>query len=121
MMPVAGSFSSCKMVGMRGVSVSEFVEDVTCYGSSVKEFVYRDKLYFMETQENRMTRRVDMDIEIFDNRDASSPKYEHMVSFHGDTFVACVQAFLESPLFDGLRFEEIAGEVVMESEEPSGY
>ncbi|MCM1577484.1 MAG: hypothetical protein NC078_01630 [Ruminococcus sp.] len=93
---------------MRGNTISEFMNDLLTMGGPEKEFVFKDKRYFLETVYNHEKQLNEMMIcEISDGQDSDSVK----VSFWGKDFFECVEQFEDAKLFDGMTIYEAENEI----------
>lgn len=88
---------------MKDRSPQEFIDDLT-YGME-QTFCFRGRTYFIEGS-------IEPDGTWLAHMDCWGPSREDYVwVYRAPTMAECVEAFLEAPLFDGLTFWQVEGEM----------
>lgn len=91
---------------MTGNTLAEFMDDLLTMGGPEKEFLFRNKRYFLQTQtyehENTLIELVTY--ECFGNEN-------YIYSCHGKTFYDCVHQFEQAPIFDNMTIYEAESEI----------
>lgn len=95
---------------MKGNSLAIFIDDLLEMGGPEKEFIFRDKFFFLEACLGKTAPTLEIRIDEFDN---SSKEQKHICTYHfsGNTFPECVKKFEEAPLFSGLTIYEAENEI----------
>lgn len=96
---------------MKGCSIGEFIDDLLSVGGPEKEFVFRDKFYFLETMFREERNLNELYLDEYDNSDPKSKLYLQTYSFWGRNFFECVKQFETAKFFDGLTIYEAEKEI----------
>lgn len=91
---------------MRGNTLTEFIDDLLTMGGPEKEFLFRGKRYFMESQpyEKDCKQTEFVVFQCFGNQD-------YIFRCHGKNNEECVQQFEKAKIFDGLTIYEAEQEI----------
>ena len=84
---------------MKGNSLNEFIDDLYSMGGPEKEFLYKDKRYFLQCE------AIDgnvIEMVIFQ----CFGRQEYIFRHKGKTFAECVEAFEKAKIFDGKTIYE---------------
>jgi hypothetical protein len=81
------------------------MDDLLATGGPEKEFVFRNKRYFLETLYHPEKQENEMKIDEIDSLEANS------YSFCGKTIRECVEKFEKSPIFDGMTIYDAESEI----------
>lgn len=90
---------------MKGNSLQEFVDDLLATGGPEKEFVFRNKRYFLETVYHPEKEENELSVD-----EINVPEVKTH-SFYGKTIRECVEKFEKAPIFDGLNIYEAESEI----------
>lgn len=96
---------------MKGQTVGGFIDDILSMGGPEKEFVFRNKFYFLEALCNDATKLVDLYVDEFDNSDPKNKELLCTHTFSGKDFAECVALFEKAPIFEGLTIYQAEGEI----------
>ena len=92
---------------MQGNTLSEFINDLLETGGPEKEFMFREKRYFLETVYRDDMQMIEMYIiDITDND-------TQIGSFFGNDYRECVEQFEKAKIFDGKTIYEAESEIVV--------
>lgn len=95
---------------MRGNTLTEFMDDLLTMGGPEKEFVFRDRLYFLEGARDDAHCTL-----VVDEYDYAIPSDElpflKTYGFSEKTQEECVAAFEKAPIFRGLTLYETEEEI----------
>ena len=93
---------------MKGNTLSEFINDVLTIGGPEKEYEYRGKRYFMESQPYELD-PTQVEFVIFE----CFGDENYIFKCHGKTNVDCVNEFEKAKLFDGRTIYEAHDEITV--------
>lgn len=96
---------------MKGQTVGGFIDDILSMGGPEKQFVFRNKFYFLETLWNEKTGLSDLNIDEYDNTDPENQVFLRRHTFSGKDFADCVALFEKAPIFEGLTIYQAEGEM----------
>lgn len=96
---------------MHGNTLSEFMDDLLNMGGPEKEFVFRDKFFFLEAQYQQQKQAVELRLEEYDNRNSKDKVFLKCHRFFGKDLTACVEKFESAPIFDGLTIYQAEQEI----------
>lgn len=99
---------------MKGNSVTEFIDDILTVGGPEKEFVFRNRFYFLETVYNEKDGEMELRIDEYDRSDpmnTSLDKYIRTYIFAGRNYEECVLKFENARIFSGLSIYEAESEI----------
>lgn len=96
---------------MRGNTLSEFMDDLLNMGGPEKEFVFRDKFFFLETQYQQQEQALELRLEEYDNHNPEDKVFLQCHRFFGQDLSACVEKFEKAPIFDGLTIYQAEQEI----------
>ena len=95
---------------MKGNTLGEFIDDILISGGPEKEFVFRDKYYFLEA--NYKTKdTVELRIDEYVRREDDASNYLKSYSFIGKDLYECVNKFESAKIFKGLNIYEAESEI----------
>ncbi len=91
---------------MKGCTLGEFMNDLLTMGGPEKDFLFRGKRYFMESQcyEKNPALIEFVIFECFGDEN-------YIFRCHGKTFRECVEQFEKAKIFDGLTIYEVESEI----------
>jgi hypothetical protein len=90
---------------VKGNSLQEFMDDLLATGGPEKEFVFRNKRYFLETVYHPEKAENELSVDEINIPEAKAH------SFCGKTIRECVEKFEKAPIFDGLTLYEAESEI----------
>ena len=95
---------------MRGNTLEEFIDDILASGGPEKEFIFRNKYYFLEStcKENDC---VQLHIDEYDQQETDEPKYIKTYSFNEKNLAECTNQFETAKIFEGLTIYEAEPEI----------
>lgn len=96
---------------MNGNTINNFIDDLLTMGGPEKEFVFREKLYFLETVFDQERSMKKLYLDEYDNSDPQNQKLLKTHSFWGNTFAECVEQFEAAKIFDGMTIYEAEQEI----------
>ncbi len=91
---------------MRGNAINNFINDLLTMGGPEKEFVLREKLYFLETVFDQERGMKKLYLDEYDNSDLQNQKLLKTHTFWGNSFAECVEQFGAAKIFDGMTIYE---------------
>lgn len=95
---------------MRGNTLTEFIDDLLAMVGPEKEFVFRDRFYFLEGA--RDDAHCTLVVDEYDYTIPSDePPFLKTYRFSGKTQEECVAAFERMPIFHGLTLYEAEEEI----------
>ena len=86
---------------MIGQTVYEFIDDIISCGGPEKEFVFRNKYYFLETIFDEQAGKYKLQIDEYDNSDQQEKRFVRSYCYYGNNFFECEQRFEADKVFDG--------------------
>ena len=94
---------------MKGNTLTEFMDDLLTMGGPEKEFLFRGRRYFMESQpyEKNLDETEFVIFECFGNQN-------YIFRCHGKDNEECVRQFEVAKIFDGLTIYEAESEITVE-------
>ena len=98
---------------MKGNTLGEFIDDILLTGGPEKEFIFRDKFFFLETVVNQETKVLDLTIDEYDNADPKNKKYLKTYLFPGKNYTDCVFQFETAAIFSGMTIYQAEREIVV--------
>ena len=93
---------------MKGNTLSEFINDLLTMGGPEKEYEYRGKRYFMESQPYELD-STQVEFVIFE----CFGDENYIFKCHGKTNADCVNEFEKANLFDGRTIYEAHDEITI--------
>ena len=91
---------------MKGNTLAEFIDDLLVSGGPEKEFVFRGKRYFMESQPYDIDPTL-TEFVIFE----CFGEENYIFRCHGNSNAECVKQFETAKIFDGLTIYEAEREI----------
>lgn len=91
---------------MKGNTLTEFMDDLLTMGGPEKEFLFRGRRYFMESQPYEMDTK-QKEFVIFE----CFGEERCIFRCHGPDRESCVRQFEEAKIFDGLTIYEAESEI----------
>ena len=95
---------------MKGNNLGEFIDDILISGGPEKEFIFRDKYYFLESTYHTDD-SIELHIDEYDEGKSNEPKYVRRYSFFGKNLYDCMNKFGLAKIFDGLTIYEAESEI----------
>lgn len=96
---------------MQGNTLDDFMNDLFNMGGPEKEFVFRDKFFFLETQYQQQEQTLELRLEEYDNRNTKDKVFLRYHRFPGQDLASCVEKFEKAPIFDGLTIYQAEQEI----------
>lgn len=96
---------------MKGNTIGEFIDDILLTGGPEKEFIFRNKYYFLETTRDSEDKMLELSIDEYDNSDPGDKIYLCSYNFKGADFAECVNKFEDARIFDGLTIYQAEQEI----------
>lgn len=87
---------------MKGQSINEFIDDLISMGGPEKEFVFRNRFFFLETMYRDEKDMLELYLDEYDNTNPKEKVFVARHSFWGKTNLECVNQFEQAKVFDGL-------------------
>lgn len=96
---------------MRGNTLAEFIDDLLSMGGPEKEFVFRDRFFFLEStcQENEAV--LELYLDEYDNSNPQNKVFLTTHRFWGKDLAECVEKFENAAIFSGLTLYEAEKEI----------
>lgn len=91
---------------MTGCTVAEFIDDLLTMGGPEKEFVFRNRFFFLETLYRDEKEMLELYLDEYDNTNPKSKIHLQRHSFWGHNFAECVAQFEKAKIFGGMTFYE---------------
>ena len=98
---------------MKGNTLGEFIDDILLTGGPEKEFIFRDKFFFLETVFNQATKTLDLTIDEYDNADSKNKMHLKTYLFSGKSYADCVSKFETAKIFSGMTIYQAEQEIVV--------
>ncbi len=95
---------------MKGNTLGEFIDDILVSGGPEKEFVFRNKYYFLESTCKR-NEGIELRIDEYDQQESDEPKYIQTYRFMGKDLTECTNQFERAKIFEGLTIYEAEPEI----------
>ncbi len=99
---------------MKGNTVTEFIDDLLTMGGPEKEFIFRNKFYFLESVYNQAQKKTELRINEYDRPDPSNTSLDRLVQTHifdGKDFEECVHKFEAAKIFEGMSIYDAESEI----------
>ena len=96
---------------MKGNSINEFINDILTIVGPEKEFVFRNKFYFLEALAAEGTHSLDLHMDEYDNTNPKDKIYLTTWHFRGNTQRECLEKFEHAPLFNGMTIDQAEREI----------
>ena len=95
---------------MKGNTLGEFIDDILISGGPEKEFVFRDKYYFLEST-CKGNGCMELRIDEYDTQESDEPQYIKTYRFIGKNLTECTNQFETAKVFEGLTIYEAEPEI----------
>lgn len=99
---------------MKGNTVTEFIDDLLTMGGPEKEFIFRNKFYFLESVYNSVQKKMELRIDEYDRPvplNTSLDRFARTYLFDGKNFEECVSKFEVAKIFEGMTIYEAESEI----------
>lgn len=96
---------------MKGNTLAEFMDDLLSMGGPEKEFVFRDRFFFLESAYRESDKALELYLDEYDNSDPDDKVYLTTHRFYGKNLSECVKNFENATIFDGLTIYEAEKEI----------
>lgn len=99
---------------MKGNTVNEFIDDLLTTGGPEKEFVFKNKFYFLETLYSEEHGQMELRVAEYDRTDPTNTakdKYVKTYIYPGKDFAECTAKFENARIFDGRTIYEAESEI----------
>ena len=96
---------------MKGQTVTSFIDDLISVGGPEKEFVFRNKFFFLETMYRKEKDMLELYLDEYDNTNPKDKVFIAHHSFWGKTKLECVNQFEKAKIFDNLTIYEAESEI----------
>lgn len=96
---------------MRGNTLNDFMNDLLNMGGPEKEFVFRDRFFFLEAQCQQQGNALELRIDEYNNQNPKDKAFLRSYTFCGRDFAECVEKFEKAPIFDGLTIYQAEQEI----------
>ena len=100
---------------MNGNTIGQFIDDLLLMGGPEKEFVFRNKFYFLETTTlpSQKEPQLRLTIDEYDNGNPGQKRFLHSYCFDGSNFTECVSKMEEAAIFEGLTIYQAEQEITV--------
>ena len=96
---------------MKGNTLTEFLDDLLASGGPEKEFIFRDKTFFLEAIYSEMKKKHGLRLDEYVQERNGELRLEKSSEFWGDSFIECTEKFENAPLFDGMSICDAEAEI----------
>lgn len=96
---------------MVGNTIGNFIDDLLLMGGPEKEFVFRDKYFFLETTYNKSNCSYEICIDEYDNTNPKKKSFVQSHRFPGKDFAECVSKFENAAIFDNMTIYQAEQEI----------
>ena len=96
---------------MKGNTLAEFMDDLLSMGGPEKEFVFRDRFFFLESVYLENGAILKLYLDEYDNSNPQDKVFLTTHSFCGKTLSDCVKKFENAKIFAGLTIYEAEKEI----------
>ncbi len=96
---------------MKGNTLVEFIDDLLSMGGPEKEFVFRDRFFFLESIHRENSSILELYLDEYDNSDPHNKLFLTRHSFFGKNLSECVEQFENAKIFAGLTIYEAEKEI----------
>ena len=91
---------------MTGNTFAGFMDDLLSMGGPEKEFLFRGKKYFLQSQLSEKDTAL-IELEVFE----CFGECNNIFLYYGKDYAECVEQFEQAPIFDGLTIYEAEKEI----------
>ena len=91
---------------MKGNTINEFMSDLRYNGGPEKEFVYKDKWFFIEGDSKDNDGKTYLRVEKYTRKDDDAGDYLDTYWFGGASYAEAVEEFEKARIFDGKTIYE---------------
>lgn len=96
---------------MKGNTLAEFMDDLLSMGGPEKEFVFRDRFFFLESAYQENGAVLELYLDEYDNSNPQDKVFLTTHSFWGKNLPECVEKFENAAIFAGLTIYEAEKEI----------
>lgn len=96
---------------MKGNTLAEFMDDLLSMGGPEKEFVFRDRFFFLESTYRENGTVLELYLDEYDNRNPKEKVFLTSHRFQGQNLAECVEKFEHTAIFDGLTIYQAEKEI----------
>ena len=96
---------------MKGNTLADFIDDLLSMGGPEKEFVFRDRFFFLESAYRENESVWELYLDEYDNINPKEKVFFATHRFLGQNLAECVQKFEEAAIFEGLTIYEAEKEI----------
>ena len=96
---------------MKGNTLAEFMDDLLSMGGPEKEFVFRDRFFFLESAYRENDTVLELYLDEYDNRDPKEKVFLTSHRFRGQNLTECVEKFENAAIFDGRTIYQAEEEI----------
>ena len=96
---------------MKGQSINDFIDDLISMGGPEKEFVFRNRFFFLETMYREEKNMLELYLDEYDNTNQNEKLFLVRHSFWGKNNLECVNQFEQAKIFDGSTIYEAESEI----------
>lgn len=96
---------------MKGNTLAEFIDDLLSMGGPEKEFVFRDRFFFLESACQENSAVLELYLDEYDNSNPQDKVFLTTHRFLGKDLSECVEKFENAAIFSGLTIYEAEQEI----------
>lgn len=96
---------------MKGNTLAEFMDDLLSMGGPEKEFVFKDRFFFLESEYRESDKILELYLDEYDNSNPQDKVFITTHRFLGRTLPECVEKFENATIFYGLTIYEAEKEI----------
>jgi hypothetical protein len=96
---------------MKGNTLAEFMDDLLSMGGPEKEFVFRDRFFFLESAHLENGAVLELYLDEYDNSNPQEKVFLTSHRFLGKNLTECVEKFENATIFDGLTIYQAEKEI----------
>lgn len=96
---------------MKGNTLAEFLDDLLSMGGPEKEFMFRDRFFFLEFAYRENGAVLELYLDEYDNSNPQEKVFLTSHRFLGQNFTECVEKFENAAIFGGLTIYKAEKEI----------
>lgn len=96
---------------MKGNTLAEFIDDLLSMGGPEKEFVFRDRFFFLTSVYLENGTVLELCVDEYDNSNPREKLFLITHRYQGHDLAECVRKFENAPIFAGLNLYQAEKEI----------
>ncbi len=96
---------------MKGQSINVFIDDLISMGGPEKEFIFKNRFFFLEVMYRGEKNMLELYLDEYDNTNPKEKVFVARHSFWGKSNLECVNQFEKARIFEGSTIFEAESEI----------